>query len=92
MLEVSSDDSVQVKEISRMFFGESKSQSEETLRPRKRKKITCREPGKARAEAPALQKLLLSYSVLPAEVFENHRLREKLGAVHRSALKFFSGR
>lgn len=88
-VKVSSDDYVETQDISRMIKSESGGRSDESLRPRKKKKATRRDLSKACTQAPGSGESLLSPSASQAEVFENYRLREKLKAVPRSFLKSY---
>lgn len=64
-------------------------QSDETLRPRKRRKIISKKPKTARVHAPGSQDSLPSPSALQADVLEKNFLRENPKALPRSVLNFY---
>lgn len=72
-----------------MIMGESDSENDETLRLRKKGKLTRKDLSRTRAQASTPQNSLLSLSVLQAEVSEMYRLREKLQAAPCSLLRSY---
>lgn len=76
VVEVHSNDYVETQHISRMIIRESDGKNNETVRPRKKRKVTREEQGKTRAQALGPQKSLPSPSALEADVSDKYCLRE----------------
>lgn len=72
-----------------MTMGEPDGEKGDSSRPKKKRKVTCKEHRQTRAQAPASQQSLPSPSSSEANVFDMYRLREMLEAVSRSLLKSF---
>lgn len=89
VVKISSDHYVQAHKISPMITGECDSESDETLRPIRKKKLTRTEHSTTRTQAAASQDSFLLPSALRADVSEKHCFRQKLKAVRRSVLNSY---
>lgn len=89
VMDVSSGERGGAQEIRRMIMSESYGRNDSTLRPKKKRKVTCNENRKTCTPAPEPQKSLPSQSASKADVFDQYHLREKLEAVLCSALKLY---
>lgn len=69
-MDVSSDDYAKAQGISRMITGEPKGEKDETPRPRKKKKLTCKKHRETRAQASAPQISLPSPSASERDVID----------------------
>lgn len=92
VVEVFRKDYDEAREIGSMIIGRPDVESNETPRPKTKKKVTRKEQNSGRTKALAFQESLPSPSAVQANASEKYRLREILKAVPRSGLKSCFGR
>lgn len=88
VVEVFSEDSLNIQDIIGMTIGKSYSQIDQTPRPRKKRSVAWKELSEARAQAPASDESLPSPSNWQVNDLERYHLLEKLVTLPRSTLKF----
>lgn len=82
-------DCIEAQAISWMITSQSEGRSDETLRSRKKGKVTHKEHGKTPAPASATLESLLSPSTSETDDCGKYRLRAKLEAVRRSDMRSY---
>lgn len=80
-MNVSSNEYYQDLQIIWMIMRELENGGHETLRPRKKRRDTCKDHSRARTQASASQDSMQSSANLQADFFEKNCLRKKLEAV-----------